>query len=928
MLPHWLQLELPVAKRLEQMGHQVSFLSIDNYYGRDCGSLAENEGLEVDYLPAPFCRGRYLDEYYLRSLFHIEFTQEIERYFASTEIDCVVLTNDRESLDPIAVRAAERNGILSVQLQHGSRSGPSLASSTKEHEILPGDSGFDLECVWSSTVASELNERGVGGKVVPTGNPRHDFYKQHEEKNEPSNEVRVLVAAQNFARASNHSASEEFSYYALILHELLSREEVVVDFKLHPQQGMDEAYEALANGFGKRLQLYREGDIAELLVRADALVTISSSVAIESLMLKLPTARLSFLLEKKQEKVEVGYLQFVRSLRGNAFPQSLECNVEHLQVQAEAMREFLDGGSAERTAEAIVECLNERTAPLKEENPVASVAVLVGKDDTVDSLYSLLRSTEHRFELLVIDATNGQNRLLEEFRTLADPRVRSVVFKGDSRIDAFKQASVEAKADALFWLESSCIAFPRWLELSLQQLEQKPTARVVLSGALQRDAVNIPRSIRGLDPEMSLQRILQLPQQEEYFFGFGCRSAVVKDEATRLIVGEAEQEQIGPSVVRQLVADTADESKVATLGCALIGSPFHVATALGNALLAESVSIRNPALSTRVAHEGRRASLTYYVDASDKGAVQRFSRFAQQVLDQQMPDDIELLILNSGAHHGVRDLSQKLLERLAGQYSQTPEPVPLVQARTALVNLAKGEFFIALDGKGVPQSRLAEAHLDVLENSGQPLTVSLGPLVPETEPRSVFDYAFIKREFRTNYDEETDLAFDHFWPGNFAVRRDWLLQYVAVLQTPSRTIWGQETRLAYVLWREGFRFYVTPEASATAAFPPSVEAYLDELSQRAEDFGCTIDLYPETVPFYFSASKVDRDQIRRWENRLREEGQTVPNLVMDIIALGKEPCEGSEASTVTSFLQQLERFDSLIRLRALLQMLKSRLSSS
>lgn len=218
--------------------------------------------------------------------------------------------------------------------------------------------------------------------------------------------------------------SQEIALYERVARQLLARPDTKVIFRPHPESDLKDFYYKLPATFGDRLSVDIDSDLFDLLSQADGLVTVSSTVAVESAALGIPTARLPHLIGVVQRDtflLENG--KFEAKINAKDFPASLTFGIdgEDLQSYGGKYLGTLDGRSLERTCSSIL-------GQSKSKDPVgyqASVTALIESvgDDPTATIHSLLRQRISELNVVVYDRSPNQSLVQRLPKLFSDPRV-------------------------------------------------------------------------------------------------------------------------------------------------------------------------------------------------------------------------------------------------------------------------------------------------------------------------------------------------------------------------------------------------------------------------------------------------------------------------------------------------------------------------
>ena len=262
-------------------------------------------------------------------------TKNIKRILGMENPDIVVVGSHNDSLAMLFVMAAKSKGIPSIAVPHG---GDTINKRTKEFFALiytvalplaikrylsytiasgsfysllkivlrkmfidpsAGDTGCTKICVMAEGEKSRLIKQGIGAsRIIVTGQPRFDSLSrvQGNKKEEirarftPSPETKlVLLTTQHHVenKAWTKQQRQTFVQYIIEAVEELPQCQLVI--KTHPKESLSD-YRTILNNLGKGTipLLKDEYPIAELLFACDLLMTVSSTTALEAIILGKP----------------------------------------------------------------------------------------------------------------------------------------------------------------------------------------------------------------------------------------------------------------------------------------------------------------------------------------------------------------------------------------------------------------------------------------------------------------------------------------------------------------------------------------------------------------------------------------------------------------------------------------------------------------
>lgn len=216
----------------------------------------------------------------------------------------VIVGNDFTPFERLVIAEARRAGVASILVQDGvialagdqagggARSGSALVTLAKRGLALAGfpfepkpygSGGCDAVCVYGPTTRDALSSRGVPASAIRiTGQPRYDTLRPKAGRRARGP---VIVATQPFARYGLATREQEAALFGTMIEAALdSGREVVV--KLHPDTD-PASRAALERRIAGQASVEQLDPIERLYERAAAIVTLSSTTALEALIVGL-----------------------------------------------------------------------------------------------------------------------------------------------------------------------------------------------------------------------------------------------------------------------------------------------------------------------------------------------------------------------------------------------------------------------------------------------------------------------------------------------------------------------------------------------------------------------------------------------------------------------------------------------------------------
>jgi len=275
---------------------------------------------------------------------------EHEIVFKNVEPDIILVGDDRTEYVRTGVMLAKNKGIPVVEIQHG--------IYVHTYPMVPPIS--DKICVWGIYAKNVLRKAGAAeNQIVITGCPKFDFLFEKKKIKflREKRHKKILFATQYGFEDVTAVVLEE------IIKFLSTNEDVYLIIKPHPEEKSD---------LYRRFEQYEKvtvedsgANINDLLLDADVLITISSTVGINAAILGVPIILLNF------DGISSPYTPIsleVREIKG-VIPaiKNVLYNREILQKISDAREKFIyehgyriDGKASERVADLIENLLRER----------------------------------------------------------------------------------------------------------------------------------------------------------------------------------------------------------------------------------------------------------------------------------------------------------------------------------------------------------------------------------------------------------------------------------------------------------------------------------------------------------------------------------------------------------------------------------------
>ena len=200
--------------------------------------------------------------------------------------DMVIVGDDRSTITRTCILPAKKKKIPVVEIQHGLFSLPEIFVNLMPEPIS------DKICVWGNSSREYLLELGFEDeKIEITGSPEFDEHKKFAESFENKEKKIILFATQAPYKSINLEVIDE-----MVKNKKL--DEFVIYVKPHPDED-PVTYNFLEDKFpDKVFILPKNENLSYLLAISQVILTVSSTVGLESAVLDKPLICINFLGEK------------------------------------------------------------------------------------------------------------------------------------------------------------------------------------------------------------------------------------------------------------------------------------------------------------------------------------------------------------------------------------------------------------------------------------------------------------------------------------------------------------------------------------------------------------------------------------------------------------------------------------------------------
>jgi hypothetical protein len=412
---------IELHRHLTQQGCITRFLTLEQIYSQGAHETLTKTGLNAVSIPLEDPPKDWCSLDHTERLPYIdEITPWVWEYFADPTIHTVIVGNDVGDIEQLCLRSAERYGIRTIRVQDGSQGiradlRPAKAGNPPSlYPPAPMEGGCEEYCIWSEHLQKRFEARGLSGHPTITGSVRHDAFLQIPKytKRRSLEHYTLGIAGQSFGAYGAMWHAQELSLYQHIVHSCLSRKDVKILLRPHPEAAMKECYKLAFEGHSEGIRLDFERSLLDFLGEIDLLVTVDSSVAADATALGIPAYRLTHLRSPIPSKELLEHEQaFRRYLHSDSFPFLTEEEYKkdpeqiaaiHTDCYARNYIGIIDGKATRR----VLDVLSSPT-PQPETMPENEVTVLItsGGEDPVPTILTALRTLRSGDKMVFIDRT-------------------------------------------------------------------------------------------------------------------------------------------------------------------------------------------------------------------------------------------------------------------------------------------------------------------------------------------------------------------------------------------------------------------------------------------------------------------------------------------------------------------------------------------
>ncbi len=267
----------------------------------------------------------------------------------------LLVGDDRSTITRAGILPVKENKIPVVEIQHGLFSLPEIFVNIMPEPIS------DKICVWGNSSRQYLLELGFEDeKIEITGSPEFDEHKKFAEDFKDKKNKTILFATQAPYKDINLEVIEE-----------MGRNEKLDKFRIYVKPHPDEdpvTYKFLEDKFPDKVFIRQKNEnLSYLLAISDVILTVSSTVGLESAILDKPLICINFLNEKSMYvddgiALEVANIEELADSINKIFNPEISAQLSENRVKfvSEYVYE-LDGKSAERIIDVITELIDKKS---------------------------------------------------------------------------------------------------------------------------------------------------------------------------------------------------------------------------------------------------------------------------------------------------------------------------------------------------------------------------------------------------------------------------------------------------------------------------------------------------------------------------------------------------------------------------------------
>jgi UDP-N-acetylglucosamine 2-epimerase len=268
--------------------------------------------------------------------------------------DSLIVGDDRSTITRTCILPAKEQEIPVIEIQHGLFSLPEIFVNLMPEPVS------DKICVWGNSSREYLLELGFEDeKIEITGSPEFDEHKKSALSFEDKENKIILFATQAPYKSINLEVIEEMGKNKKL-------DKFLIYVKPHPDED-PVSYKFLEDKFPDKVYVRPKNEnLSHLLAISDVILTISSTVGLESAILDKPLLCINFLNEKSMY-VDDGIALEVKDIEElaegiiNVFNPKIAAELS--ENRKKFVNEYvygLDGKSSERIMNVVLDLVNKK----------------------------------------------------------------------------------------------------------------------------------------------------------------------------------------------------------------------------------------------------------------------------------------------------------------------------------------------------------------------------------------------------------------------------------------------------------------------------------------------------------------------------------------------------------------------------------------
>jgi len=307
---------------------------------------------------------------------------EVARKILEIERPSVIVMHDEYgALQLSLIKAAKKNGVPTVAVQHGLSSDGQVQYIHKLEHVANqnSDLSFPLPnkmCVWSQSAKKNLIELGNFPSSIPTvtGDPKLDFLPKILKKFNFENIIKKLEIPKNkkivlFATENLPKKEEKILITKTILNTMKELPNCHLVIKIHPNELDFSFYREIARKANLyKFSLIRDLNLYELLYVSDVVLVSYSTVGVEAMRMKKPVIALHLMgLHDNVSYVKQNMAFVIRSeeellstIKKSLESEYVENKIEKAKVFSEQELGSIDSKANEKIVQLILELKNEK----------------------------------------------------------------------------------------------------------------------------------------------------------------------------------------------------------------------------------------------------------------------------------------------------------------------------------------------------------------------------------------------------------------------------------------------------------------------------------------------------------------------------------------------------------------------------------------